>query len=159
LGHTDGDTIHLTQLLRWHPYLFLGHLVRTCLEPWGAGTCPSNVVHDLQALSPQTQTYGSKRRHRFQAPIVTFRVLVDWCVPQGNPSARCLGLPACGKRPNVVRTCLRRFRRSHDVWSPNKALQRSWTHKVLARGRLISSSTQGALARTTCRRAAAELCR
>jgi hypothetical protein len=43
--------------------------------------------------------------------------------------------------------------------SPNKALQRSGTHKVLARGRVISSSTQGALARTTRRRAAAELCR
>ncbi len=41
--------------------------------------------------------------------------------------------------------------------SPNKTLQRSGTHKVLARGRLTSSSTKGALARTTCRRAAAEL--
>jgi hypothetical protein len=41
--------------------------------------------------------------------------------------------------------------------APNKALQRSWTDKVLARGRVVSSSTQGALARTTGRRAAAEL--
>ncbi len=41
--------------------------------------------------------------------------------------------------------------------SPNNTLQRSWTDKVLARGRLISSSAQGALARTACRRAAAEL--
>jgi hypothetical protein len=41
--------------------------------------------------------------------------------------------------------------------SPNKALQRSWTHKVLARGRLLSSSIQSALARTTCRCAAVEL--
>jgi hypothetical protein len=43
--------------------------------------------------------------------------------------------------------------------SPNKTLQRSGTHKVLARGQVKSSPTQGALARTTCRRAAAELCR
>jgi hypothetical protein len=41
----------------------------------------------------------------------------------------------------------------------NKSLQRSGTHKVLARGRVASLSTRGALARTTCRRAAAELCR
>ncbi len=33
------------------------------------------------------------------------------------------------------------------------------THKVLARGQVISLATVGALARTTCRRAAAELCR
>ncbi len=41
----------------------------------------------------------------------------------------------------------------------NKTLQRSGNHKVLARGQRISSSVQGALARTTARRAAAELCR
>jgi hypothetical protein len=44
--------------------------------------------------------------------------------------------------------------------SPNKALQRSGTHKVLGRGRLSAESTRALRARVLKgRRAAAELCR
>jgi len=43
--------------------------------------------------------------------------------------------------------------------SPNKSLQRSGTHKVLARGQALAVGHRSALARTTGRRAAAELSR
>jgi hypothetical protein len=44
--------------------------------------------------------------------------------------------------------------------SPNKSLQRSWTHKVLCRGRPSESAHERWLARVLKgRRAAAELCR
>jgi hypothetical protein len=41
---------------------------------------------------------------------------------------------------------------------PNKSLQRTWTHKVLGRGRPSAENTRGLRARVLkCRRAAAEL--
>jgi len=43
--------------------------------------------------------------------------------------------------------------------SSNKSLQRSGTHKVLARGQALAVGHRSALARTTGRRAAAELSR
>lgn len=43
---------------------------------------------------------------------------------------------------------------------PNKTLQRSWTHKLLGRGRSMLCGTHRRCARVLkCRRAAAELCR
>ena len=44
--------------------------------------------------------------------------------------------------------------------APNKTLQRSWTHKLLGRGRSVLCGTHRLRARVlNCRRAAAELCR
>jgi len=73
----------------------------------------------------------------------------------------CIEAASCWSAPEVSRLQPPRPRNcTHRPLSPNKSLQRAWTHKVLGRGRSDAESTRALRARVLRgRRAAAELSR